>query len=591
MRSRITFLMACTLLLLAAILTAPLQAQDDKSMLAQLEEEEQEALEALVLYPEETRRAILEASLYPEALIKMERLQAQSRNTFEEMLESYPRSTQEVIWDVTRYPDLVRRLVAEGGGISGRIDGILEDYPEAVRDNARRAGADYYELLAEIDKLQASANRAFAGILEGYPPVAQDALRQLLDLPEVLSLLTEHISLAILVGDEYRRDPEWVIHKADSLSLEVARAQARELEDWKAELENDPQAVNELKASAEGFAEEYGYDDEYYAYPEDDIDYGRPARDVVEYHYYYHYPYWFGYPYWYAYPRWRPYPYWYDWGFYYGPGRTVVIVQLPSFYFTHWYFYRPQHHYYYPHLSARFVRHYYGYRHSGSSICATVNNWHSNNRGIITQEWLSNDRGLEQNFREFGSFEQARERYNREHPGRALAQREFLEQHTQRYPTLAEANRNRPAAEREGYREPAPEKKDTPPVYEPDIRPREVPGEKAEPQPSAEPRPRTEPQKREEPRPPVTRPQKETEPQREKAAPQPKTEPRQAPQVEKGREYHKNTWENPKTEPRPSVEKQQAPARRETPTKTQPQQPEPRKQDTNKKEKNRGGNG
>lgn len=598
MKKRIAFLLGNALLFLAVAGAGRLQAQDDKAMLAQLAEEEREAIEALVLYPEETRRAILEASLYPEALIKMDRLQVQTRNSFQDMLETYPRSTQEVIWDVTRYPELVRRLVVEGEGSPGRISDILRDFPEAVHDNARLAGTDHYDVLVEIDRLQASANRAFAAILAGYPPRAQDALRQLLELPEVLSLLTEHIDLTILVGDVYQREPEWVLHKADSLSLEVARAQARELEDWKTALESDPEAAGELRASARDFADEYGYDDEYYTYPEDDIYYDdRPDRYVVEHHYYYHYPYWFGYPYWYAYPRWRPYPYWYDWGFYFGPGQTIVVIQMPSFYFTHWYFYRPRHHYYYPHLSARFVRHYYGYRRSGSSICATVNTWYNHNQGVVTQSWLDDGPRLVQNFREFGNFEDARERYNSEHPSRTVTQREFLEQHSQRYPVLAETNRNRPADERGIYREPVPEKKDRAPVYEPDTRPREVPRQRVEQQPKAEPkaeprkreetrqpvepRPQTEPQKREEPRQPVTPPQKQTEQQREKTAPQPPAS-RESPQLEKGREYHKNTWEKPKTEPRPSVERQQAPARQQAAPKSQRQPSETKKQDAGK---------
>ena len=598
MKNRITIFLGCTLfLILAAVLN--LNAQDDKAMLAQLAEEEKEAVDALVLYPEATRRAILEASLYPEALIKMERLQSQTRTSFQEMLASYPQSTQEVIWDVTRYPDLVRRLVVEGEGSPTRINAVLEDYPEEVYDNARRAGADYYEVLVEIDRLDASANQAFAAILEDYPPKAQDAMRQLLDLPEVLDILTENIELTILVGDVYKKEPDWVIHMADSLSLEVARANAQEIEDWKTELEKNPEAREELKASAQDFASEYGYDDEYYDYPEDDIYYeGQPNRYVVE-HYYYNYPYWFGYPYWYTYPRWRPYPYWYDWGFYYGPGRTIVVINLPSFYFTHWYFYRPSHHYYYPHLSAGFVRHYYGYRRSGSSICTTVSNWHNDNRGVITQSWLNDDRRLPENFREFGSFEQARERYNRDHPSRTVTQREFLEENNRRYPELAEANRNRTPAEQEIYREPVPEKRDKAPVYEPDVRQREAPRQQVEPKTRVEPKPKVEPQKREAPPQPTTPPKREIEKQREQVAPppsrpEPRTQPpptrREVPQVEKGREYHKNTWEKPKTEPQPKIERQQAPSKPPAAPKTQPKPPTKRQNDSQGK-KREGGNG
>ena len=48
-----------------------LLAQNEKNMLSQLIAEERETVDALVLYPEETRLAILEACLYPEVLVKL----------------------------------------------------------------------------------------------------------------------------------------------------------------------------------------------------------------------------------------------------------------------------------------------------------------------------------------------------------------------------------------------------------------------------------------------------------------------------------------------------------------------------------------
>ena len=85
-------------------------AQSDKELLAQLVAEDQDAINALVLYPEDTRLSILEATQHPEALIKLESIQSQTKTAFQELMGNYSRSTQEMIWDLTRYPDLVHRL-------------------------------------------------------------------------------------------------------------------------------------------------------------------------------------------------------------------------------------------------------------------------------------------------------------------------------------------------------------------------------------------------------------------------------------------------------------------------------------------------
>ena len=308
MKSAMSFLKQTILLLLLSG-SVVLTAQTGEPLLAQLAEEEKDAVNALVMYPEDTRLAILESSKYPEALIKMQRIQEQTSESFKELLSGYAQSTQEMIWDLTRYPGLVERLAREGNGSRSNIQAILKDYPETVHDNALSAGIQYLPLLEEIERLQVSADKAFNSLLKDYPPEVQNALNTLLGLPEVLSILTDNIELTLLVGDVYRRDPHLVLLKADSLSLEVARQNAQELEGWKEELDDNPEVVEELKASAEEFASEYGYDDEFYDYPDDDVYYDDHSETYdVEHYYYDNYPYWFGYPYWYTYPRWRPYP-------------------------------------------------------------------------------------------------------------------------------------------------------------------------------------------------------------------------------------------------------------------------------------------
>ena len=582
---------AALLLMLLMGGSALLNAQPGQSLLEELADEEKDAVNALVMYPEDTRMAILESSQYPEALIKMQRLQTQTSESFQNLLAGYPQSTQEMIWDITRYPGLVERLVEEGRGSRSSIQMVLKDYPEAVSDNALSAGMQYLPLLEEIDRLDRSADDAFDALLKDYPPAVQNALNTLLGLPEVLTILTDNIELTLLVGDLYRRDPELVLHKADSLSLEVARQNAQELEDWKAELEENPEAAQELRASAEEFAAEYGYDDEYYDYPDDDVYYDEgPETRVIERYYYYNYPYWFGYPSWYTYPRWRPYPYWYDWGFYFRPGRTIVILHMPSYYFTNWYFYQPYHHYRYSHLSAHFVRHYQRHPRSGGSITTSVAGWQNRNREVITPNWIADDNRLAERFREYGRFESERVTYNQAHPTRALSQQEYLEKNANRFTELNRTVKQ----QREISQEPVYEPRDKAPVREPEIRQPNVPKTAPRTQPKEpvqQPRTRVEPQERVEPAPPPRqepqKPERVVVPEKKPAT---RTEPpttREIPKVEQGRDYHKNNWEKPQPTRQPRTAPAPAPKREVTQPKPAPQKrqttqpkPEPKREVT-----------
>lgn len=86
-----------------------------------------------------------------------------------------------------------------------------------------------------------------------YPDPAQRALRNLVTVPEVMSILSESLKMTVLVGDMYRRDPAWVIHKVDSLNLEVARRNAEDLQAWRDSLSANPQALREYEQSSEEF--------------------------------------------------------------------------------------------------------------------------------------------------------------------------------------------------------------------------------------------------------------------------------------------------------------------------------------------------
>lgn len=433
----------CIMIFLFGFFSINIQAQSDaRVLLENLEEEELNNIDALAMYPEDTRLAILQTTLHPEALIKIQRIQSKTKDSFTDLMNQYSQETQQEVWDLTRYPNLIHRLVNEANKNSQSIDKVLADYPKVIHQRAKNSLKNNYDLLKEVDALGKTNDIAFNKVLEKYDPETQNALRQLIELPEVMTILTENIEVTILVGDAYKNYPEWIIGKTDSLNLELARQNAKELEDWKKRVEENPEVAEDLEASAKDFSKESGYDDLYYdseesEYPYDDIYYDESDDEttVIEKHYHYNYPYWYGYPSWYAFPRWHPYPYWYDWGFRQRFG-SMVVIYMPSYYFLDWYFYSPHHHYLYPHLSAHFVDHYYGHRNSVSSITSSVHQWQNQNRAVISDNMIANAPSRIKEFKEFGKMETARIRYNKSNPKQPLSQKEFVEKNRKSYSIL-----------------------------------------------------------------------------------------------------------------------------------------------------------
>ncbi len=533
-----------------------LQGQDDKALLRDLVGDERDAVDALVLYPPETRTAIFEACMYPEVLVKMDKIQQKTHDTFMQYLESVPRETQESVWNLTRYPQCVDKITENGPKTKGALTAIAEAYPEEIRAAIVDMGLHQYPLLLQITQLNGEAGIAMDDILKGYPPEAQEAFRQLIALPEVLSLLTENIELAILTGDVYKRDPEWVVHKADSLSLVVAQENALELQDWQEGLQEDQQAENEFTSSAEDFAKESDSDDASYQY--DDIYYD-PGPDVYikDQPYYYNYPYWFGYPYWYPYPRWRPYPYWWDWGFYYRPNHVIVIINLPSYYYMHWYFDHPEHHYHYPHLSSHFIKHYAYHPRPASSITVSVEQWRRTNKGVVSDDWVSkniSDQQRTERLKEFGEFEMDREKYNRARPEKQLDQVAYLEKNASKYPDLKPVRT-------------VPEPSKQEPAQLPG---KQVPARRVEPKKTQPDVQRQPADTRQTPANPPVKKQPSAEPRKD-------TTPKEgASEMDKAKTYHRNTWENSKP-----AEKAAPPPPPKAPARTAPaKKTEPKKRDS-----------
>ncbi|HRI58776.1 MAG TPA: hypothetical protein PK228_03610 [Saprospiraceae bacterium] len=534
-----------------------LQGQNDKALLHELMEENKKSVEALALYPPETRVAVFEAAKYPEVLIKMNGTRQKTAAAFRALIEDFPQSSQQVFYDLVRYPGLVQELVEKKESPAAMQD-ALKRMPENQRDQAFDLAQNNVPTLLKITELDRTARSAFDDLIAAYPAPAQAAFRHLAEVPEVLEILNEDLRLTILVGDLYREDPAWVIRETDSLNLAVVRAHAEELDAWKKTIENDPEAQKELQAASREYAQDMGYEDTE-DYQGDDVYYEDDQGEqnaAIEYQY----PWWFGYPWWYPYPCWRPYPWWYDWGFYYYPYFSVVY--MPSWYFMDWYFYYPYHHYHYNHLSSHFVDHYYGHRRSGTTISTGVGAWRERNRAVIPDEWMKDKARLPQRMKEYGQFEEERQKYNAKNPKSPVSQEAYLEKNARKYPELQQAQ---VAVKQEMQRE-APQTRPS------EWAPRKDPAPaipKTEPARAPKTEPAQKPQTQRPPRnelPPVQQAPKDKT--QKPAVEQPRTTPQKQRPAEEAKDYHRQKWDE--SERRQQTQRQPAPA---PAPRTQPQAP------------------
>ncbi len=313
--------------LLAMIIVAGGQVAFAQGLADSLSQDESNIVSGIAPYAPDMRAAILNVSQYPQVLVKLERAQARTSQSFQDLVSAYPREEQEKFYQLSRYPDLVSQLAQLSGRSSDEVNNRIKNYPEGVQQPAQDIYRDHFGDLAKIDGIYQSSQNTLDRVIAKYPSQLQDDFRKVVANPDVMTLLTDNIDLTVSLGESYKSDPQGTTQYLDSLNVAINGQNAKDLQDYKTAVESDPKLQAEMKKAADDFATQYDQQ-------------GTTGGNVTNNNYYgtSPYPYWFGYPYWYNSPMWYPTPFYYNTGFYYGPGGGMVVVGLPSYAYAHWFF-------------------------------------------------------------------------------------------------------------------------------------------------------------------------------------------------------------------------------------------------------------
>lgn len=299
-------------------------------------------------YRDDVRRSILLASVHPQILSSLVQQRSSSEQAFMNIIQSYGQNKQAWFYDLSRFPDVMHTLATLPEHTKrGTVNDITKNMPADLQESAWKVYKNHHNDLVQIDNLNVQAEQTFDNLTANLDVPTQNAFRQLIDMPDVMTQLTNQIDKTTRLGEAYIANPDQVTKDLTALhdSLQVQNQQ--ELADYQNELNNDPQAKQELQQAAQAYAQANGYNTGI-----------NPNPAWINSSYYYQNPYsfWFGYPYWYMSPLWYPSAWWYGTGFYFGLGGNMMLFGLPSLGFSNWFFANGR--YNYPHLYNRFNQYY-----------------------------------------------------------------------------------------------------------------------------------------------------------------------------------------------------------------------------------------
>ncbi|QHV93614.1 DUF3300 domain-containing protein [Spirosoma endbachense] len=309
---------------------------------------DQTIVSAIAPYRDDVRRSILLASEQPQVLTRLAQQRSASQQAFNNLIQSYDQKKQGWFYDLSRYPDVLHALATlPAGSDESSVKNLTKTIPTDLQESAWKIYRHHNNDLLQVDNLNQQAQQAFDNLIAPLDVTTQNAFRQLLDMPDVLTQLTDQIDKTTQLGNAYRMNPDQVTNDLTALHDSLTVQNQQELADYQNELNRDPQAKQELQQAGQAYAQANGYNTGINP---------NPAWVNSSYYYQNPYPYWFGYPYWYSSPLWYPSAWWYGTGFYYGLGGNMVLFGLPSLGFSNWFFGPGR--LAYPHLYNRFNNYY-----------------------------------------------------------------------------------------------------------------------------------------------------------------------------------------------------------------------------------------
>jgi len=95
-----------------------------------LKKDDDDIIASIAPYSSDVRDAILNISQYPQNIVKIERIQARTSQSFQDMVAAYPREEQEKYYELARYPELIHQLVDGPPKTLEQVKPTLANYPK-----------------------------------------------------------------------------------------------------------------------------------------------------------------------------------------------------------------------------------------------------------------------------------------------------------------------------------------------------------------------------------------------------------------------------------------------------------------------------
>jgi len=221
------------LLAFSIILSTNLFCQNDEKIFDNLVSNDSSSVPSLFIYNDSVRTAVLIASTYPQGFVRLSEIQKTSSAAFLKTISKFNHSKQKQLWEITRYPGLTTLLIQNKDKSEKELGALIKHYPEKIISPAIYFAKKKYATLVDIANIHSEFEAHYKNVIIDFPDFVKHSFDILLNYPELLTILSENMKTTVTLGDLYKRNPQMIKRKVDSLNTEITKANGIEYEDWK----------------------------------------------------------------------------------------------------------------------------------------------------------------------------------------------------------------------------------------------------------------------------------------------------------------------------------------------------------------------
>jgi hypothetical protein len=184
-----------------------------------------------------------------EGLISGTRALAQiSRDSFDAIISGLTPREQNGMYELMRRPDILKTYAIPNLNES-EIKFIFRNYPPQIGENAAVFHNEHLEKLIQLAQLSQYVDEKFNKVLFGYPYDAQEAMKFLVKVPQILEMLMKE-SPNKRLARVYKEHPDVFVYVIDSISRKISKEYNASIDEWKKELEADSAALKAFEEAA-----------------------------------------------------------------------------------------------------------------------------------------------------------------------------------------------------------------------------------------------------------------------------------------------------------------------------------------------------